>query len=534
MKKPWLANYDRGVPGSLNYPQCGLTILLKNSVDRHPDRIAIIQGSRCITYRELYLRSSNLAMTLVNNGLQTGVRIAICLPNQIEFAISFFATLLAGGVVAAFNPTYPVREMVFQAEIAKPKFIIGSRKNLEKIMELSTEYQFDKIFLCRETDDFQIDLHSNNCWIKGESDKNTESFLPTIDPEQMAILQFSGGTTGIPKAAIGLHRNVVANVNQFSRWLSPLLKGHEVFLTAIPLFHVYGMVIGLNVGLNLGATIVLVEDAKDIGGVVKSISRHEVSVLPGVPTLFNAINGLFPDIEKVSQLSTLKVCISGSAPLPIETKTRFEEISGSKLVEGYGLSEAPTATHCNPVERGNRDFSIGLPLPDVDCRILEIESGKISIEPGKKGELLIRGPQVMQGYFDKDEESKTSLEGGWLHTGDIAYMDENGYFYIIGRRKEMIKVNGLQVWPNEIEIVLRQMPGIKEVAVTGIPDRNSGEVAKAWVVLEKGYSVDLLTMREFCENKLAGYKIPRALAILDELPRSVVGKVLKYKLQDKE
>lgn len=534
MIKPWLRSYDPGVPESLKYPGCGLPALLRNAVDRYPNRTAIIQGDRSITYRDLYLNAISLAKTFIKCGLQTGDRVAICLPNQIEFVISFFATLLAGGVVAAFNPTYPVREMIFQAEIAKPRYIVGSKKNQEKIEDLNTAHHFDVIFICRETKDYKIDFNIDSSFDRKRFEEKNEITFPNIGPDQMAILQFSGGTTGIPKAAIGLHRNVVANVIQFSSWLSPLLKEQEIFLTAIPLFHVYGMVIGLNVGLNLGATIVLVEDAKNLNGIIENISKHQVSVLPGVPTLFQAINGLFTTESHVSQLSTLKVCISGSAPLPINTKTRFEAISGSKLVEGYGLSEAPTATHCNPVEGGNRDLSIGLPLPDVDCQILDPESGVVSMEPDKKGELLISGPQVMQGYFGTNDESNTSLKGGWLYTGDIAYMDEDGYFYIIGRRKEMIKVNGLQVWPNEIEIVLRQIPAIKDVVVTGIPDHNTGEAVKAWVVLEAGSSLDLQTIRDFCRHKLVGYKIPRALTILDELPRSVVGKVLKYKLQEEE
>lgn len=532
MEKPWILHYDPGVPESLIYPKKGLPDLLKSSVDRHPERIAIIQGDRKITYRMLYSKAVDLAKTFVGYGLKPGDRVAICLPNQIEFGITFFATLLAGGGVAAFNPTYPVREMRFQADIAQPKFIVVSLKNLEKIEELHAQYSFDRIFICIETADFQI------CeWMKnGMDQKRLSDFddiaLPLIDYEQMAILQFSGGTTGIPKAAIGLHRNVVANVIQFSNWLSPLLKDQEVFLTAIPLFHVYGMVIGLNVGLNIGATIVLIEDAKNLDGIVASITKNKVSVLPGVPTLFHGINGLFTMKSNIPELTSLKVCISGSAPLPLEIKTRFEMISGAKLVEGYGLSEAPTATHCNPVVYGNRDHSIGLPLPDVDCQILDIDTGKISRDPDIKGELLIRGPQVMQGYFGKDDETRITLQDGWLHTGDIAYMDEDGYFYIVGRKKEMIKVGGLQVWPAEIEAVLRQIPGIKDVTVTGITDVNLGEVAKAWVVLHEGYSVHLQDIREFCEQQLAGYKIPKALSVLPELPRSVVGKVLKYKLQD--
>jgi len=533
MKKPWYESYDSNVRHSLIYPEISIPTLLKLLVEQNSQRIAIIHGKRQISYSQLYQKSSNLARKFLADGLKPGDRVAICLANQIEFALSFYATLIAGGVVAAVNPNYPAREIRFQADIAKPKFFIGNRKNLTVVNEIKSQIELEKVYLCDESEDFSVVEFDEGATKIKQPHKLEDIIFPEVKSDQVAILQFSGGTTGIPKAAVGLHRNVIANIFQFSEWLSPIIKENEVFLTAIPLFHVYGMVIGLNVALNLGATIVLADGAKEIEGIAELISKHKVSVFPGVPTIFNAFNRHFNSPEKSPQLDSLKVCISGSAPLPINVKSKFEEISGSHLVEGYGLSEAPTATHCNPVGKGNRDGSIGLPLPDVDCQILDLQTGMLSLEPGKTGELLIRGPQVMQGYYGNQKESTESLTGGWLHTGDIAYMDSDGYFYIVGRRKEMIKVGGLQVWPNEIEDVLRLMPGIRENAITGIADEKSGEVPKAWVVLEEGASVNLPKVRKFCENKLAGYKIPRKLAILDELPKSAVGKILKYKLVDK-
>ena len=533
MKKPWYESYDSNVKHSLVYPDISIPTLLKISVDRNSQRTAIIQGTRQIAYSQLYQKSSNLARKFIADGLKPGDRVAICLGNQIEFALAFYATLIAGGVVAAVNPTYPAREIKFQADIAKPKFFIGNRKNLALVNEIKSQIEFGKVYLCDESEDFSIlELEEEATRIM-QTPNLEEIDSPEIKSDQVAILQFSGGTTGSPKAAVGLHRNVISNIFQFSEWLSPVIKENEFFLTAIPLFHVYGMVIGLNVALNLGATIILADGAKEIEGLAELISKHKVSVFPGVPSIFNSFNRYFKTKGNSPQLVSLKVCISGSAPLPMTVKSNFEELTGSHLVEGYGLSEAPTATHCNPVGKGNRDGSIGLPLPDVDCGILDLQTGKISITPGITGELLVRGPQVMQGYFGNQKETVETLAGGWLHTGDIAYMDKDGYFYIVGRRKEMIKVGGLQVWPNEIEDVLRSMPGIKEVAVTGIADENSGEVSKAWVVLEDGASLNLTKVREFCENKLAGYKIPRKLSILDELPKSAVGKILKYQLVDK-
>ncbi len=528
--RPWITHYDEGVPAELDYPAITIPDILRISAIEYPENIALIQGENSITYKNLNTESKKLAIKLVGRGLEKGDRVAICIPNQIEFVISFYAILMAGGVVAALNPTYPVRELEFQVGIAKPKFIIASLRYLEKLIAIKSSFKFESILISKEGKDIFDAKFEIDGFIKNQELINFSGKLPVINPDDPAILQFSGGTTGIPKAAIGLHRNVAANVSQFSKWLTGLNRGHEVFLTAIPLFHVYGMVIGLNVGIALASTIVLVDNPGDINSLVDTLKRQKANVFPGVPSLFSAINQFLANSNSKPDISSLKVCISGSAPLPHKTKESFERFTGAKLVEGYGLSEAPTATHCNPINGENRDGSIGLPLPDVECKIVSLDDGVSTMAANQIGELLINGPQIMQGYFEKEIESAHSLQSGWLHTGDIAKMDVDGYFYIVGRKKELIKVGGLQVWPNEVEDVIREVPEVKECAVTGINDDYYGEVVKAWVVLETGSSITLDVVKEFCEDKLVNYKIPKELEIIEELPRSTIGKLLRYKL----
>ena len=527
---PWLKMYDTGVPAHLVFPEMPVFGFLENSTHLYSQKDALVEGEQHISYGTLLERSKQLALRLVEWGLQPEDRVGLCLPNGIDFVISYYAILMAGGVVAAINPSYPLREMDFQVGISKPTFFIGSNKNIEIFLQLHTKYQFKKLILTGMTEElgktgaltFLVDFNNQVAGATGS--------LPKVNRNDPAVLQFSGGTTGLPKAAVGLHKNIVANVIQFSTWLTPLKHGVEKFLTVIPLFHVYGMVIGLNVGIAMGATIILLPDPRNIELIMQTASRERVTCFPGVPSIYHAINQAYSTINPPVDLTSIKACISGSAPLPLKTKKDFEKISGGRLVEGYGLSEAPTATHCNPIQNQDRPGSIGLPLPDVECRIVSIEDSNTDMEVNTQGELLIRGPQIMSGYFEQEEESKLTLKGGWLHTGDIARMDEDGFFYIAGRKKEMIKVGGLQVWPVEVENVINLVPGIRECAVTGEPDDEFGERVKLWAVLEKSAHVDLQTIRDFCQDKLGGYKIPRELQILNALPRSTVGKVLKYKL----
>ena len=356
-----------------------------------------------------------------------------------------------------------------------------------------------------------------------------------IGPDDTALFQYSGGTTGISKGAVALHRNVVANTLQMKEWITTAEEGKETVLMAIPLFHVYGMVAGMNFALVSGASLVMIPNARDIPDVLENINKYHPTIFPGVPTLYNAINNR-PEVKsgKVN-LRSIKACISGSAPLMRETKEKFEELSGGKVFEGYGLSEAPTATHCNPLMGVNKTGSIGMPMSDVDCKIISLDDGETEMALGEIGELVIHGPQVMKGYHNMPTETANSLRKlkdgkTWLFTGDIARMDEEGYFYIVDRKKELIKPGGFQVWPREVEEAIAAHPKVLEVGVAGIPDPYRGETVKAWIVLKPGQQATADEIKAFCKERLAAYKVPTHYEFRTELPKTTVGKILRREL----
>jgi long-chain acyl-CoA synthetase len=319
-------------------------------------------------------------------------------------------------------------------------------------------------------------------------------------------------------------------MQQLAAWNTMAVEGEEVFVIAIPLFHAYGMVVGLNYGVMLASCLVMVPDPRDTKDVLDNIQKYRATIFPGVPAMYNAINN-HPDVLAGKyDLGSIKSCLSGSAPLLRETKEKFEEIIGGYLVEGYGLSEAPVATHCNPIKGENKVGSIGLPLPGVDCRVVDLDDGVTDLAQGEIGELLINGPQVMKGYHNLPTETSNALRDGWLYTGDIVYMDEDGYFFIVDRKKELIKPGGFQVWPREVEEVIQENPKVLEVGVAGIPDAKSGEAVKAWIVLKEGEELSLDEIREWCKERLAGYKVPKQVEFMDELPKSTVGKILRREL----
>ena len=337
-------------------------------------------------------------------------------------------------------------------------------------------------------------------------------------------------TTGVPKAAIAMHRNLVANTLQIRRWMPTAIDGQEVVLMAIPLYHVYGMVAGMNFALAVGASLVMIPDARDIKDDLDNIQKYKATIFPGVPTLYNAINN-HPDVMAGKyNLSSIKACISGSAPLMRETKERFEALTGGAVFEGYGLSEAPTATHCNPLLGENRTGSIGLPLPDVDARIISLEDEVTVLPVGEIGELVLKGPQVFKGYHNMPTETTNTLRDGWLYTGDIARMDEDGYFYIVDRKKELIKPGGFQVWPREVEEVISDNPKVLEVGVAGIPDPYRGETVKAWIVVKPDETLTEDEIKDWCKERLAKYKVPTYVEFRDELPKTTVGKILRREL----
>lgn len=541
--KPWLNQYDSGVPATIQYPPIPLQQFLRQAAQNYPSRPCTIFQDEIITYREMDLLSDRLAGVLIKSGIQKGDRVGIILPNIPQFVLCFYAILKAGGVVVAINPQYKKGEIEFQIHNTGVSVLICLDHLIqsENLIQIETDLQMlitTKVEDGLKLKEFSYKKGNSTFPFTNQSVTHLMDLLtfipidelPEVNPEDPAVFQFSGGTTGLPKAVVGLHRNLVANTLQFSRWLVGLREGEEVVLTAIPLYHVYGMVVAMSVGIALGAILVLVPDPRNILNILVSIQRYRASLFPGVPNLYQSINQHPDVIAGKFDLKSVKACISGSAPLSKETKEKFEQLTGGKLIEGYGLSEAPTATHCNPIFGENRIGSIGLPLPDVDCRIVSLDD-EVSIVPmGEPGELIIQGPQVMMGYYRMPDETKIAIREGWLFTGDIARMDSDGYFYLVDRKKDLIKIGGFQVWPREVEEVIARNPKVNEVAVAGIPDLQRGEIVKAWIVLKPGVNCSQEEIFHYCDLYLARFKIPSQVEFRMTLPRSGVGKVLRREL----
>ena len=554
--KPWLAHYDEGVPQTIEYPQVPLFHFLEEAARKYPDRACTIFKGAVISYREMNALTDHMAAALVEEmGVKKGDRVGIFMPNTPQFMIAYFGILKAGGVVVAVNPTYPVDEVIMPVNDANIEIMftlsrfydrvktVRERSKLKRIIVTNiketlppiTRLLFTLVKEKKEGDRVES-LADGDVWMKDLLAKHANSPKPKVDvtPDDTAIFQYSGGTTGVPKAAVAMHRNVVANTLQIKSWMTGLEEGKEVVLMGIPLFHVYGMVAGMNFGMVIGASLVMVPNARDLKDVLVNISKYKTSIFPGVPLLYNGINN-HPDVKAGKyDLSSIKACISGSAPLMRETKEEFERLTGGKLFEAYGLSEAPTGTHCNPLNGENKVGSIGMPLPDVDVRIISLDDGETEVAQGEIGEIIINGPQVMKGYHNMPTETANTLRqwkgGTWLFTGDIARMDEDGYFYIVDRKKELIKPGGFQVWPREVEEAIMDHPKVLEVGVGGIPDPQRGETVKAWIVVKPGETLTEAELKAFCKEHLAPYKVPTHYEFRSELPKTTVGKILRREL----
>jgi long-chain acyl-CoA synthetase len=351
-----------------------------------------------------------------------------------------------------------------------------------------------------------------------------------IDLEDIAILQYTGGTTGVSKGAMLTHRNLSTNVEQVRAWFTTMEFGREVVLSCLPFFHVFGMTVGMNFPLAIGAAMVLMPDPRDIPRIIGNIAKQRVTLFPAVPAMFNAINN-YPGIDDLD-LTSVKACISGSAPLPQDVGKRFEALSHSIILEGFGLTETSPVTHCNPLGGTRKNGSIGIPLPSTEAKVVSVENGTDELEPGNEGELLIRGPQVMKGYWNRPEETALAMAGEWLRTGDIARMDEDGYFFIVGRKKDIIIAGGYKIYPDEVDEVLVAHPAVLEAATVGVPDRKRGETVKSFVVLAEGQSVTAEELEAHCRKELAAYKVPRQFEFRESLPKSGALKVLRRELRD--
>lgn len=555
--RPWVTHYDRGVPPTIDYPSVPLFYFLEETARKYPDRACTIFKGAVISFKEMNKITDRVAAALVDMGVKKGDRVGIFMPNTPQFVMAYFGILKAGGVVVATNPLYTPPEIKHQVNDAGVEVMLVMTNFYKTIKAAQPDTRIKKLIvtniketlppllrvlftLTREKKGgFRIEggLAEGDVWMKDLLAKYQPSDRPqlNIGPDDTALFQYSGGTTGISKGAVALHRNVVANTLQIRAWFVVMEEGKEILLMAIPLFHVYGMVAGMLHAIELGATMVMIPNARDIPDVLENIKKYKPTTFPGVPTLYNAINN-HPDVRagKVS-LRSIKACISGSAPLLRETKETFESLSGGKLFEGYGLSEAPTATHCNPLLGINKTGSIGMPFPDVECKIVSLDDGETELPMGEIGELAIHAPQVMKGYHNMPTETANSLRKlndgkTWLFTGDIARMDEDGYFYIVDRKKELIKPGGFQVWPREVEEALGAHPKVLEVGVAGIPDPYRGETVKAWIVLKPGQDVTEEELKAWCKERLAAYKVPTHYEFRSELPKTTVGKILRREL----
>ena len=561
MEKPWLAHYEKDVPHTIDYPKIPLHQTLEDSARKYPDQTAIklvlrymgpLTMGATLTYRQLLDQVNRFAAALAALGVKKGDRVALMLPNLPQFVISFYGALKLGAIVVNTNPTYTAREIEHQFSDAGAETVVLLSAFYGKLKEAQPNTQIKRVIIADVPDYVPAPfnslvkrkLHEEGLMVDVPEGNGVYAFRKLLDahpeappqvavaPEDTAFFQYTGGTTGVPKAAMLSHFNLVANTVQVRRWMVTLEEGKERMMGAIPFFHVYGMTVAMSLAIYIGAELVIVPNPRPIDGVMKAIDKERATVFPGVPTMYIGIIN-HPDVGKYD-LKSVKACISGAAPLPMDVQTKFGEITGGRLVEGYGLTEAAPVSHCNPIYGQRKAGSIGLPFPDVEAKIMDYD--KFVEKPqGEEGELWLRGPQVMQGYWGRpDETAKTITEDGWLRTGDIARMDSDGYFYIVDRLKDIIIASGFNIVPREVEEVLFEHPKVQEAVVAGVPDAYRGETVKAYVVLRSGETATADELIAFCAERLAPYKVPKQVEFRSELPKTQVGKFLRRVLVEEE
>jgi long-chain acyl-CoA synthetase len=553
--KPWLKLYPEEIPKTLEYEEKPVQQYLTEAARMYPDKPALHFMGKEMSYREVYESALKLANYLKGIGVKKGDRVAIMLPNCPQGVISYYGILYAGAVVVQTNPLYTERELEYQMKDSGAKVIIALDLLYPRVAKIKNETDLEHInvtaikdylpfpknliypFIQKKQSGIVVNVkHEGNQHlfqrIMAESSPAPEPAETELDFENdLALLQYTGGTTGKPKGVMLTHKNLIANATACDAWLYKMKKGEESILGILPFFHVYGMTTVLILGVMQGNKIILLPKF-DVETTLKTIHKQKPTIFPGAPTMYIGLLN-HPDLQKYD-LSSIKSCISGSAPLPVEVQEKFEKITGGKLVEGYGLTETSPVTHANFLwDRERVRGSIGVPWPDTDATILSMETGK-PLPPGEVGEIAIKGPQVMKGYWNRPEETEKAFQDGWLLTGDLGYMDEDGYFYVVDRKKDMIIAGGYNIYPREVEEVLYEHPAIQEAVVAGIPDPYRGETVKAYIVLKEGKEATEKELDQFARKHLAAYKVPRMYEFRDELPKTAVGKILRRTLVDEE
>ncbi|GAB7024336.1 long-chain-fatty-acid--CoA ligase [Salidesulfovibrio brasiliensis] len=550
-ERPWLGSYDDEVTPNIDYERMPLHEYLDRAARKWPKRKAIIFQNWSCNYARLKQLSEIFAANLVAQGLKKGDRVALMLPNLPQTLIAYWGTLRAGGVVTMTNPLYMETEIVHQFNDSGARFLIALDLLWPKLEKLMPELPVEQTFFTSIADSLRFPLNllyriktaregrKTSIPFDGKRIKPFKPLLSgrkkhtctDIDPDDMAMLQYTGGTTGVAKGCILSHFNLGANVQQCTAMLNELSKEPQTFLGVLPYFHIYGLTTCCTWPISIGATLIpfpryVPQD------VLKGIHKHRPTVFPGAPSVYISLLQQ-KNVEKYD-LKSIQYCVSGSAPMPMEYIDSFKRMTGAEILEGFGLTEASPVTHLNPIRGERKNGSIGLPFPDTDAKIVDMEVGGEPLHTGKVGELVIRGPQVMKGYYNRPDATADVLRNGWLYTGDIAYMDEQGYFFIVDRKKDLIISGGYNIYPREIDEVLYAHPDIREAVTVGIPHEQRGEIVKAYIVLEDGVKMSRSDVIAYCRDKLANYKVPKRVEFRKDLPKTMVGKVLRRALRDEE
>ena len=549
---PWLDNYPPGVPEHVELPKASLAGLLEDAARDFPHAPALHFEGRTISYAQLHQQARRFSGVLAGLGVGRGTKVGLILPNCPQAVVALFGALRLGATVVQNNPLYTERELGHQLADAGVEVLVCLDLTYDRVKALRSRTSIREVIVTSVLDELsglkrRLAPYTKKGkaasasigkdepvrrWREALASAPAAPELVEVDADHdLALLQYTGGTTGVSKGVMLSHANLRANVEQVRAWFPDADPGREVMMAVLPFFHVYGLTVCLLLGLRLGAALVLLPRF-DLDGVLAAVDKYRPTLFPGVPTMYVAINNA---VEKGGHdLSSIKACLSGAAALPLEVAERFERFSGGRLVEGYGLSETSPVAIANPIYGKRKAGTIGMPIPDTLARVADPDDPSLTMPAGEKGELALAGPQVMRAYWNRPDETAQVLRDGWLLTGDMAVMDEEGYFSIVDRKKELIIAGGYNVYPREVEEVLYEHPKILEVCVAGVPDSYRGEIVKAFVVLRPGEQASTDEIREFAKARLAAYKVPRAVEFRDELPKTLIGKVLRRALIEEE
>jgi len=549
---PWLSHYDEGVPHSLApYPQVTLPDLLRQSALEFPEDPALLFLGNTISYRRLEQESDAFAAALFGCGVRKGDRVAVLLPNSPQMIIAEFGIWKCGGIAVMLNPLFTEPELERTLDNCEAEVAVVFAPFYEKVNHLRLKTSLKRLivtglqdYLPEAAREAFVAKNGGESILPLPGDLEMQAMIEAyrdavppgieLSPKDPALFLFSGGTTGKPKCAIGRHEAPVITGMQVNAWFRPVFGDQRVpFMLNLPLYHVYPQVAIMSSGFIRRSPLVLIPDPRNFELLITTIKRLKVGVLPGVPTLFNAL-AAHPLLQSDPQaLSSLKLIISAAAPLHLETQSRFEALTGATIIDAYGLTETMVSPVCSPLLGRKKYGSVGLPAPDVEVRIVDAETGAEPVAVGEVGEIVIRSPQRMTAYWREPEETKAVLRDGWVFSGDLGYLDDDGYLYIVDRKKDVIKPGGFQVWPREVEEVIASHPDVLETGVAGVPDDYQGEAVKAWVVLCEGSSLDYSELKAWCRKELAAYKVPKHIEFCDSLPKSPVGKVLRRVLVER-